>query len=216
MEQLKTQDMVYVHNTMRDAFERAAMLDNMDLNNIEQRDAVILYFDAMLSFIQSHHEAEDFVLWPNLLERAEADADIIRHGMNQHEELADLLPAAQKALVALRQDPNITALTELKTTLVEMGAMLTQHLNDEENNVLPICAQHITQDEWAQLPQHTLQKLEGPVLMMVIGLVRHAFDDTYRAAMDANMPPPLKQAWQSEGQALFDQTMARMNLELVA
>ena len=69
-------------------------------------------------------------------------------------------------------------------------------------------------EEWRSLAPHTLSALEGPTLMMVLGLVNDAFDDDYKAAMAELMPDELKNAWVNEGQKLYQNTMKEMNISL--
>jgi hemerythrin-like domain-containing protein len=206
-----TRDMTFVHNVFREAVQqRDAYLGTLAGDNTERAQAVGLYYDTILQFIQSHHAAEDTSLWPRLLERAPEHEATIRHGMNQHAALHAQLDAAQAALAAWRGATTDANREALVAALADMESVMIEHLNDEEQNVVPICAQHLSVEEWGELPVGTLTALQGANLMICIGLVRDAFDDTLREQMDAHMPPPLKEAWLNEGQPLYQSTMQQV------
>ena len=209
-----TKDMNYVHNVFRDAFARAEILESIDIHNASQVKHTALYFSSIFTFLHAHHHTEDTYLWPPLLERAPEKADIINHGIEQHEALADALPNAQKATDNFAMNPSTESLKKLADAALGVASVLVDHLKDEENNVLPICSEHITMEEWQSLAPHTLSALEGPTLMMVLGLVYDAFDDDYKAAMAKLMPDELKNAWVNEGQKLYQNTMKEMNISL--
>lgn len=44
-------------------------------------------------------------------------------------------------------------------------------------------------------------------MLMIVGLVHEQFDDEFRALMQEHMPEELRQAWVTQGQAMFDKTM---------
>ena len=211
-ENTPTTDMNYVHNVFRDAFARARKLGTVNLEDANQVSNTAMYFSSIFNFLHAHHHTEDEYLWPPLLERAPEKADIINHGIEQHEALSDALPNAMKAAADFGNGPSKATLDNLAEAALGVAEVLEDHLIDEETNVLPICSEHITMEEWTQLAPHTLAALEGPTLMMTVGLVNDAFDDDYKAAMSQLMPEELKTAWVNEGQKLYQSTMEGMNI----
>lgn len=57
------------------------------------------------------------------------------------------------------------------------------------------------------MPGQTWRRLQGDAVLMIVGLVHEQFDDEFRALMQEHMPEELRQAWATEGQAMFDKTM---------
>ena len=83
-------------------------------------------------------DAEEELLWPLLLERADNPAPVLR-AEEQHERLREL---ARRLQSASGSDADAFA--------AELRAALDKHLDDEERTVLPLVARHVTAVEWAR------------------------------------------------------------------
>jgi len=200
-----TDDMIYVHNVMRQALSgHHRLFTEVAATSPTHRDAVHQYYHSILALIHSHHSAEDALLLPLLIARAQPEEKAqVELGMSQHEDVHRLLAQAQAQLAAWQEQGDPGAQAQLLATLDALALSFGQHSQHEESQVLPLCRRYIEEAEWRQLPGYTLTRLKGNVLMMIIGMVRDAFNDDFRHAMDSNMPPPLKQAWLQDGQPMY-------------
>lgn len=203
---INTKDMIYVHRVMRNALLVAPNLIAAAQNSDQEtRLAVFRYLDSVCQFIHSHHHAEDVVLWDALRQRAPAQAALIEHGQAQHLALDDELPTTFDLLNQFKEGEDVT--DPLIDSFDKVRGIVLPHLDFEEKEVLPIISAHIQIEEWAQMPGQTWRRLQGDAVLMIVGLVHEQFDDEFRALMQEHMPDELRQAWASEGQAMFDKTM---------
>ena len=71
--------------------------------------------------------------------------------------------------------------------------------------MLPLCAGHITQPEWAELPGHSMAHFDGDKPWLIFGLVLDNMTPVQREHVTASMPPPALTMWASQGSALYEQ-----------
>jgi hypothetical protein len=91
---------------------------------------------------------------------------------------------------------------------VLLGSELTQHLDQEEEFVLPLAAQHLTVEEWAELPAHGMRNFRGDKLWVLLGLLFEAMPPGQPEITLAHMPPALADWWRSEGEHAFTSFIA--------
>ena len=84
-----------------------------------------------------------------------------------------------------------------------MAVGLGAHLDEEERVILPIAGDHLTVEEWGELPAHGMKNFRGERIWLVMGLIREQMSDAQRASMDAHMPPPVRDFWVNVGEAQF-------------
>ena len=202
-EALDTSDMIFVHNVFRQFFDRVPCL--FSANNVDQKSAIDRYITTVLTFLDSHHAAEDETVWPLLHQRVAEEDKRIGLAEDQHHDLEQQLENCFAGLSRWREDA--AQAPQLQADLQALADLAREHMDYEEAVILPLCHEHITPEEWRALPAHTLQGLTGELLMMTLGLVRDSFDESRRAGLDANTPPPVAALWESEGRALYKETM---------
>jgi hemerythrin-like domain-containing protein len=209
-----TSDMKRVHCVFREAFAVAPqLLGSVDVEDVEAIQRVVTYYEAVLLFLHVHHEGEEELLWPRLLERCPADAALVQHSADQHQDVLAHLEQADALLAAWKAEPTLDRAGVLAAALATLGAHLATHLDDEEQTILPLAAEHLSVEEWHELPKHGMQTggQRAPHLMwVVIGLIREQMTDEQRAGMDANMPPPVHQFWVSQGEPMFREFVAAL------
>ena len=86
-----TSEMVFVHNCFRQQFRALPGLVRAVPDGDVGRAAVVVDFLAELTAaLHHHHEGEDELMWPLLLERAPMDSALILRMEEQHERIAEL------------------------------------------------------------------------------------------------------------------------------
>ena len=208
-----TQDMKAVHQVFRDAFGAARQL----VGSVQPGDTVRAaqvgsYYANVLSFLHGHHSGEDDLVWPLLTARCGEAASEVERIAGQH---AALDPAIERAEVLLSgwvttPDPALGAAVE--QSLTELRDLLVAHLDEEEEVVLPLAAEHLTIEEWGALPAHGMRSFTGDKLWLVIGLLRDRMTQEQRDLMLANMPPPVVEFWQSVGERSYLDLLAELGL----
>src|SRR5690348_2126234 len=103
-----TRDMLGIHQIFRDAFGCAPQLVGSVCNDHSDRvAAVAAYYANVLALLHAHHEGEDELIWPKLVERAPDDADLIERMQSQHAGLLDALTEAERRLSDWMQSSDI-------------------------------------------------------------------------------------------------------------
>jgi hypothetical protein len=206
-----TSDMAQVHQVFREAIGAAApLVGSATPGNAERVELVATYYDNVLRLLHAHHEGEDVLLWPRLLERVPGQAAMVERVAAQHEAVSAALALAHERLAAWRTAPDIDSGAALAAALADLGAQLFAHLDEEEQLIVPLAATCITAPEWGELPGHAMQHFDGDKLWLILGLVREQMRPDQIAVMEAHMPPPLLGMWQSIGQQQFDEFVAEL------
>ena len=208
---IDTSDMVRVHRVFREAFGSAApLVGSVPSGDLDRAELVAAYYFNVLEMLRGHHEGEDEIVWPRLVERAPDRAETIRRIAGQHEGVHASLEEALARLAEWRREPDIDGGARLAATLATLGAELALHLDEEERVILPIAARHMSAQEWAQLPMHGMQHFSGDRIWLVMGLIQEQMTPEQVAAMREHMPPPVVEFWDTTGRPQFEEFMAAL------
>lgn len=104
-----------------------------------------------LDGLEAHHSTEDELVWPALYERASLSNALIRRMEEQHAGLHDAIDTTRRELVAWEATPTAEGSEALATALSTLVDRLAEHLLEEERDIVPLIAAHITQAEWDHL-----------------------------------------------------------------
>ena len=200
-----TGDMYAVHQVFRNAVAEAPDLVGRVPDGDTARSALIAsYYDNVLRFLEVHHEGEDQLVTPRLLERCgDEESAVVRRVADQHHEVVVVLADCDRALSAWKQSAGPSDSAAVLGALAALGDRLVPHLDEEESEVLPIAAAHLSPAEWGELPAHGMGGFTGDNLWLIVGLIQEQFTDEQRQKMLANMPPPVADAWRTSGQNEF-------------
>jgi hemerythrin-like domain-containing protein len=206
-----TSDMIRVHRVFRETLGRApTMIGSVNVDDSNRVAAVATFYANILAFLHVHHEGEDELVWPKLLERCPEHAATVRLAADQHQAILGQLEAAAAQLGEWQQDPTTSRSAALTAALVTLSAGVTEHLDNEERTILPLAEAHITVEEWGQLPMHGMKNFRGDKLWLIIGLLREQMTIEQLANMDARMPPPVRQYWVEQGEPMFRQFVTEL------
>lgn len=207
-----TSDMTRAHAVIRQAFACVSqLLGPVQVDDADQVGRIATYYSTVLLFIRIHHEGEDELLWPRLRARCPAAEATIELAAEQHERLLADLASAESLLAAWRAGPTVDRAAALAGGLAVLGANLAVHLDDEERTILPLVKEHLTVEEWDQLPAHgSLQwRQRAPESRwLVIGLLREQQSDELRARIEAGWPQAVREYWAGEGEAKYREFVA--------
>lgn len=204
-----TSDMIGVHRVFRDAMAAAPrLIAAVKPGDIARAEVVATYYSNVLAMLHAHHEGEDELMTPKLLQRCPERADVISRIASQHHGLVDAVKAVERQIPGWAENPSIETGAKLAAALATVGAQLTIHADDEEREILPIAAQHMNVAEWGELPGHSMRTFSGDKLWLVLGLVQEQMTPEQVARMEANMPPALADFWTGTGRRLFQEFIA--------
>lgn len=206
-----TSEMVAVHEVFRTAFgESTHLVGSVPAGDVARAQVVGSYYANVLELLHRHHAGEDELLWPRLLERAANDADTISRIAAQHRDVEDAFERAATLLRAWEVTADTALGDNLATALGQLLETLDVHLRDEETEILPLVAEHITLAEWGELPAHAMQHYAGDKPWLALGLVREQLTDEQREAMLAQLPPPARDGWLQHGEPAYVAFMAEL------
>jgi len=203
--------MVRFHRVFREALGCAAqVVGSASIDDADRVACVSSYYANVLALLHSHHEGEDELLWPKLMERAPEHADLVARVSGQHEGVLTWLEAAEARLAEWLAEPNVDRGAALASALATLGAELGLHLDDEERHILPLAADYLTVEEWNELPAHGMRTFTGDKPWLVIGLIQEQMTPEAIAEMEAHMPPPIREFWTNAGRPQFQSFVAQL------
>jgi hemerythrin-like domain-containing protein len=196
-------DMFPVHNTLRDTLAAAPRLvSEVDDEDRGRRDLIANFYDNVLAFLHVHHHGEEILVFPLLRERCAAQLELIDVVAGQHRDVDQLVAESGEALKSW-EGGDVVAKGRCAQTLGALGDRMTEHLNDEEQQLLPLCATSLTEQEWGALPGHALSSFEGDKVWLILGLIRERMSEKQRADMLSHMPPPAVEMWTTMGEKSY-------------
>jgi hypothetical protein len=204
-----TSDMAAVHKVFRGSLASAPDLVGSATGDDIRRELIANYYDNVVAFLRAHHEGEDQLIYPVVIERAPAHQEVLELGKHQHEDVVPLMDAVTASVDAWRAEGDSRA-PELADSLQALDDALSPHLDYEEAEVVPIAAEYLTVQEWGALAGHALGSFTGDKVWLIMGLVRENFTPEQRSAMLEHMPPPARQMWETMGEASFDDLIAQV------
>ena len=200
-----TEDMAQLHRVFRDAFDSGPQLVGpVAPGDGDRAEYVATYYDNVLRLLHVHHEGEDELMTPLLIERGTpAEASEVQRVAEQHVAVLDDLASTEARIAQWRANPTTEAKTALLEALDRLSKRLTAHLDDEERSVVPIAGRYMNVAEWGALPGHAMMNFTGDKMWLILGLVQEQFTAEQVSQMEANMPPPLLDFWTSTGRRMF-------------
>jgi hemerythrin-like domain-containing protein len=201
---LNTHDMVVVHRAFRRESRMLGELIAAVPDGDTERAAIlgqhVVWYEAGLT---NHHQGEDQQLWPLLHQRASVDAAIVLRMERQHGQVADTLAAVLAVLPAWQASATAESRDLLVSTIASHRRVLIEHLDDEENHLLPLAARHLTSPEWAALGEHFLATTPKSQLLLFLGAVLEEATADERAALLGALPPVARLAWWGVGRRRY-------------
>lgn len=186
-------DMVVVHRAFRREFGLLPGLVRAVRPGDTVRAGVVAGHARMiLKGLHLHHTAEDDLLWPKLLERAAPEAALIARMEGQHEQVEHHLDRLGPALDRWQAEARPAVTEEVASTLEALATVLLVHLDEEEREILPVAARHISPAEWAELGDHGIAAMSRSELPILFGAVLEEATPEETAEMVAKLPLPAR------------------------
>jgi hemerythrin-like domain-containing protein len=207
-----TSDLRIPHGLFRGVFSAAAQIvDGVRPGDAEHVAAVSSYFDNVLRFLDAHHDGEDAIVWPVLLERCPSEATaLVARMQGEHDAIHRLRERSSSALVAWIASADAATAQELVAALASLHATLDTHFAEEEADVVPLASRYMSHEEWAGLPAHAMGHFTGDKIWLILGLVLEQMTEEERAATLQLLPPPAVEMWTASGHAAFDDFIGRV------
>ena len=204
-------EMVVVHRAFRREFPAVAALIRRTPDGDTRRAEVVAdHLRLCLAGLHMHHTGEDVILWPLLLERAAPSTGLVETMQAQHHGVDAHVGAITPMLAAWQTAPTTAKGEQLATLVEQFTAALTEHLDLEEREILPLAARHLSVAEWTQLGQHGQDAMTTSQKPILFGLLLEDVDADERARMLGNLPLPIRVLLRTVGAWQFKRYVKRL------
>lgn len=196
------EDMVMIHRVFRREF--AALPESIrDVASGDVARAKVLTDHAgmLLDVLHHHHEAEDVLLWPRLRERAVESTELLDAMESEHHSLAALIAQVRSDLASW--SGAATSGNRLADVITTLAGSMTEHLDHEEETMLPVCTEHVTQPEWNQLGERALGSLPFETAMIVLAAMREDATEEEWAEFIPLLPEPVQDAYHQHAETIY-------------
>jgi hypothetical protein len=190
---IDVRDMAIVHRLFRQAYDEAAQLVRAAPAPSPGRVTFLAdHIDLVLGGLHSHHQDEDELLYPKIIERAPEQAPMTEQVEQEHQIIATALDAASAACTAWRQRPSAETGEALAAALDHLNEVVQPHLDDEEQKVVPLAAVTLTQQEWDAMGKRGMSSIPRNKRAIAAGMMLEPLDAADRAYMMKHVPVPLR------------------------
>ncbi|MFD8416511.1 hemerythrin domain-containing protein [Streptomyces sp. NPDC059650] len=153
--------------------------------------------------LHAHHTGEDEVLWPVLLPHLDLDAEQVLAMEAQHRGLDEGIAEVQRHMDrwqprALPEDRD-----ELAEALRRHHRQLCAHLDEEEREVMPLVALHVSQEQWRAVGERGLAETPRNRLMIALGAILEDSSPEERQEFLARLPVPARMLWKIVGRRRY-------------
>lgn len=202
--------------TIHSAFRRELRLAPDLLRSVAHGDRlragiVATHLDLIDRFLHHHHTIEDELLWPKLLVRVPAEiAPLVDLMEAQHETVANLLEHTAALRVEWRADADSARAEVLATLYSRLHDALLEHLDAEEQHVMPLVESCITEKEWARIgkaAQRSTPLKDGP---RMLGMLAYDGDPDVMWHMLGAVPAPARSFVLKVGRRAYAKHAARV------
>ncbi|WP_168627279.1 hemerythrin domain-containing protein [Cryobacterium sp. BB307] len=179
-----TSDLILIHSTLRRLFAEAPGLVRAVADGDHKHTGQVAeHLDDIADMLHTHHEGQDRVLWDRLEQRSPACVPLVGRMRAQHDEISLLLDRLDLHLTTWRSTAHVDDGQGVAEVLAHLGAVLVQHLAEEEQQIVPIVAATLTQQEWDELAAHRRESTPKNRLLIRLGFLLES------------IPPEDRDAW---------------------
>lgn len=206
-----THEMVIVHRVFRREFRLApAMVTAVADGDRERAALVAAHLVELCGLLHHHHASEDELVWPRLYARTQVSTDLVQRMEAQHERVGTLLARVDQLLPEWRDRAETAVGAQLADALGDVSSVLDEHLVEEERDVLPLVAEHLTGAEWSELGERGMASVPKPRLLVVLGHILEEASPEERVAFLARVPTPARVAYRLLGRRKYEREVAAL------
>jgi hemerythrin-like domain-containing protein len=201
-----THEMVVIHRVFRREFGLLPELIGRVPEGDVQRAAVVAgHLGDVVFALHHHHQGEDDLLWPPLLEKAELQAELVHRMEAQHEALAAALERVEKVAPAWTATAMVADRDELVRALREAAAILNEHMGEEERKILPLVREHLSAELWDKLGERGAKAIQDKRKRLIfLGMILEEAAPEEEQGFLAKMPGPVRVLWRLIGRRQYD------------
>ena len=140
------------HAFRRDLVRFAAAARQTPVEDVEVWQALAVRWEQFGSILHHHHTTEDDVLWPQLLDLADAEGRATLEAMEaEHEVIDPMLAACAAGFAAMAQSADEATRARLAATTETARDTLSDHMAHEEREALPLVQELLSEEGWQRV-----------------------------------------------------------------
>lgn len=187
-----TRDMYMAHALLRREFRLLPnLIRSVTPGDTRRAEVVGAHAALVCAILHGHHEGEDLLLWPKLVERGGAEAAAIVPTMEQQHHAIE---GAYTEVTGLLDGWRSTGQggEALADVFERLTTALVEHMALEEKEILPLTEKHLTAKEWHQLGEHGRAAAPKKVVPLIFGMTMYEGDPEVIKALLATAPLPVR------------------------
>lgn len=201
-------EMALIHRLLRRGFEQAReCVVAVPAGATDRAAAVAEYIEFHLDGLHAHHSTEDELIWPALHERASLSGNLITRMEDQHAQVHAAVGHTRELLASWVAAPTAESSAALASAIGTIMDRLAEHLAEEERDVVPLIATHITQAEWERQGKVSFGKFKPRQRFTAMGEMLQTASPEEAARMMAGLPAPVRVIWRFFGQRKYQRFM---------
>jgi hemerythrin-like domain-containing protein len=207
---IDTHDMLLIHRVLRRELGSLPSLIRSAAGDVPRAKRVAAHASEMLDFLHTHHCGEDELVWPVLAPRVTLDDDLLDRMQAQHAQVAAAVEEVRHDLPGWATSADAATGERMATRLAGMSEVLTTHLAEEEQHVLPLVSAHFSQTEWDALGKHGFAAVPGKRRLVILGHILEETDEAEQKNFMHQVPPPARLAYKLIGRRQFAREVAEI------
>ncbi|MFC4066917.1 hemerythrin domain-containing protein [Actinoplanes subglobosus] len=176
--------------------------------NLDRARQLSRYGREYIAGLHHHHATEDALIWPLLHERARLHHELVDRMEMQHEALDVTLTAVEERLSAWELTAEATDRDAAADSVEEHLRVLLEHIDDEEQLVMPMVEQYLTGEEWERVGRAGMENLPKEKVLVALGAILEEADDEERRFFLAKVPLAGRVLWRLVGRRQYARQMA--------
>jgi hemerythrin-like domain-containing protein len=196
--------MALIHRIFRSSFaELARLVPDVPVGDVARVNAVADHLRFTLDGLTAHHTTEDDLVWPVLLARAQPSATLVERMEAQHHGLHAGIEEVRRLGEVWRAVPSPDSASQLATAIAGTLGQLTKHLDEEERDVVPLIAEHLSVAEFDHVGEAAFDKFTPAQRFTAMGQMLEVASPAEASAMVAPLPAPIKVLWRLVGKRRY-------------
>lgn len=197
--------MIEIHRMYRVGFgEGPTLIAGVADGDSAHADVVGDHLSMLSVSLHAHHEFEDEHLWDTLDQRAPACVLHVTRMKTQHAEMLVHLRALDTVLPPWRGSGRSADAAAVTAALTGINAALAVHLPDEEEHIVPVMEQVLTQSEVDAASKHGRRATPKGKTFAQLGAVLAAQPDGGREWQRKHLPAPFRLVWRLVGRSRYE------------
>ncbi|CCK24540.1 hypothetical protein BN159_0161 [Streptomyces davaonensis JCM 4913] len=199
-----THEMVVVHRVFRRESALLPRLVRAVADGDTARIPVVAgHLREYMAGLHHHHELEDELLWPLLRTRCVQDDDLVTRMELQHLHIDKSLTGVTQWLPEWERTADRIAGEELALALGAHRTALVEHLDEEEQSVLPLVAEHLTAAEWDLMGARGMASVPKNRRLIALGAILEDATPQERAFFLGRAPLVGRLLWRTVGRRQY-------------